>query len=372
MNSVKQKFKKLRLTLMLAFFVFVILLITMFLVTAGTILLSHFGMVDVSGLERLPLFHFAIISIILGTVLSIVLSHLPLAPLKEIMSAIDKIADGDYSARIHLRGPEEFRELSDKFNHMAEEIGSVEMLRSDFVNNFSHEFKTPIVSIRGFAKALKWDHLSEEERDEYLDIIINESERLADLSTNVLYLSKIEQQVILTDKHSFNLSEQIRLVIALLDKKLSEKHMQVHFDCGEISLIGNEEMLQQVWINLMDNAIKFSPAHGVIEIQITQAGGKTSVSVSNQGDIIPPETVAHVFEKFYQGDTSHTTRGNGLGLAIVKRIIQLHGGIVTLKQPEPNRIIFEVSLDFPDCAAPPSRFHTRSLPSESAPDTPPL
>lgn len=344
MNSVKQKLKKLRLTFMFAFLVFVILLITMFLVTAGIFLLSYFGIVDGSGLERLPLFHFAAVSIVLGTVLSIVLSHLPLAPLKEIMSAIDKIADGDYSARLHLRGPEEFKELSNKFNHMAGEIGSVEMLRSDFVNNFSHEFKTPIVSIRGFAKALKWDNLSEEERDEYLDIIISEAERLADLSTNVLYLSKIEQQAILTDKRRFNLSEQIRLVIALLDQKLSEKHIQVHFDCGEFSLIGNEEMLRQAWINLIDNAIKFSPAHGIIEIQIKQLSGKTSISISNQGEKIPSEIAAHIFEKFYQGDTSHTTKGNGLGLAIVKCIIQLHGGMVSLKQYEPNIIVFEVSI----------------------------
>lgn len=344
MNRVKQKLKKLHLTLMFAFLVFVILLITMFLVATGTFLLSYFGIVNSGESESLPLFRFAVGSIVLGTVLSIVLSHLPLAPLKEIMSAIDKIADGDYSARLHLRGPEEFRELSNKFNHMAGEIGSVEMLRSDFVNNFSHEFKTPIVSIRGFAKALKWDNLSEEERNEYLDIIISESERLADLSTNVLYLSKIEQQEILTDKRRFNLSEQIRLVIALLDQKLSEKHIQVHFDCGEFSLIGNEEMLRQAWINLIDNAIKFSPAHSVIEVQIKQLNGKTSISISNQGEKIPLEIAAHIFEKFYQGDTSHATKGNGLGLAIVKRIIQLHGGMVSLKQSEPNTIIFEVSI----------------------------
>lgn len=344
MNNVKEKLKKIRLTLMFAFLVFAIFSITMLLVTIGTFLLSYFGIVDNRRLERFPLFLFTIISIILGTVLSIILSHLPLAPIKEIMSAIDQIADGDYSVRLHLRGPEEFRELSDKFNHMAEEISSVEMLRSDFVNNFSHEFKTPIVSIRGFAKALKWDDLCAEEREEYLNIIISESERLADLSTNVLYLSKIEQQVILTDKRHFNLSEQLRLVIALLDKKLSEKHIQVHFDCEEFSFIGNEEMLRQVWINLMDNAIKYSPAYGVIDIQIKQINGNTSISISNQGEKIPPETAAHIFEKFYQGDTSHTTKGNGLGLAIVKRISQLHGGIVSLNQSEPNRIVFEVSF----------------------------
>ncbi len=124
----------------------------------------------------------------------------------------------------------------------------MEMLRSDFVNNFSHEFKTPIVSVRGFAKMLKRDDLTDEERNEYLDTIITESERLAELSTNILNLTKIEQQTILTDKKQFNVSEQIRLVIAMLSGKWQEKRLEFDFDCGEIYLTGNEEMLKQVWM----------------------------------------------------------------------------------------------------------------------------
>ena len=320
----------------------VIWILTILLVGAGTFLLECLGVVDGDSLERLTLLLFGIISIIVGTILSFIISRLPLAPIRKIMDAADKIADGDYSVRIHLRRPEEFRILSDKFNHMVEEIGSVEMLRSDFVNNFSHEFKTPIVSIRGFAKALKWDDLSAEERDEYLDIIISESERLSDLSSKVLYLSKIEQQTILTDKRRFNLSEQIRLVIALFDGRLTEKQIQVHFDCGEFFFTGNEEMLRQVWINLLDNAIKFSPVQGVIEIQMEQKDGKTAVTFANRGNPIPPETAEHIFEKFYQGDTSHTTKGNGLGLAIVKRILGLHGGSIRLNRSDADKIIFEV------------------------------
>lgn len=342
MSNVTQKFKKLRLTMMFASLIFAIWVLTIVLVGAGTFLLSYFGIVDGSRLERLPLFLFAVISIFVGTILSIIFSKLPLAPIRKIMAATDQIAEGDYTVRLHLRGPEEFRTLSDKFNHMAEEIGSVEMLRSDFVNTFSHEFKTPIVSIRGFAKALKWDDLSAKERDEYLDIIIGESERLADLSTNVLYLSKIEQQTILTDRRRFNLSEQIRLVIVLLDKKLSEKQLEISFDCREFFLIGNEEMLQQVWINLLDNAIKFSPTHGMIEIRIKKIDDQISITISNQGEEIPPAATVRIFEKFYQGDSSHTIKGNGLGLAIARRIVDLHGGRIQLKQSGPEKIIFEV------------------------------
>ena len=162
-------------------------------------------------------------SIGVGTTLAFLFSKLPLKPIRTVCEAADKIADGDYNVRINLKGPAEFIQLAESFNHMAEELGSVEMLRSDFVNNFSHEFKTPIVSVRGFAKMLKRDDLTDEERNEYLDTIITESERLAELSTNILNLTKIEQQTILTDKKQFNVSEQIRLVIAMLSGKWQEK-----------------------------------------------------------------------------------------------------------------------------------------------------
>lgn len=340
MNSLKQKLKKLRLPLMFAALVFVILAITVLLVIIGILLLTYLGYIEGKPPIQLPLSIFAISSILIGTALAMIFSRLPLTPIRKIMEATDQIADGNYNVRLYLRGPEEFRTLSEKFNHMAQEIGSVEMLRSDFINNFSHELKTPIVSICGFAKALKWDTLSEEERNEYLDIIIAESERLSDLSANVLYLSKIEQQSILTDKCRFNLSEQIRLVIAILDQKLSEKQLQIRFDCGEVFLTANEEMLRQVWINLLDNAIKFSPEQGEIEVLIARHDGQIVVTVSNQGDEIMPDAAAHIFDKFYQGDLSHTTKGNGL--AIVKRVVTLHGGTICLKQSERGRIVFEV------------------------------
>ena len=230
--------------------------------------------------------------------------------------------------RVAPGGSDEFRMLGEKFNHMAEELGSVELLRSDFINNFSHEFKTPIVSIRGFAKALKWDDLSESERSEYLDIILEESERLSALAENVLALSRVENQTILTDKTRFNVSEQLRLAIALMDGKWPDKRIDFAFDGGEAYLEGNEQLLQQAWINLLDNAVKFSPEGGTVEVSVAQAGGRMTVSVSDQGPGMTEDVRAHVFDKFYQGDASHTTKGNGLGLALVKRIVELHGGTV--------------------------------------------
>lgn len=330
MTRCKKALKRFRLTLLFAMLVFLIMLSTIALVFFGTHVLIYLGFVAESKFDRLPLFLFSLASIGVGTVLAMVFSAKPLKPMREIMDATDRIADGDYSVRLSFKGPEEFKTLSRKFNHMAEELGSLELLRTDFVNNFSHEFKTPIVSIRGFARLLKCEELSQQERDEYLDIIITESERLSQLSQNVLYLSKIENQSILTDKRRFNLTEQIRLVIVLLDQKLSEKQLEILFDSEEVFVTGNEEMLKQVWINLLDNAMKFSPTGGTIEIRIQETGQGVTVKISDQGSGIPQNTKAHIFDKFYQGDASHATAGNGLGLAIVKKIVDLHGGSITV------------------------------------------
>lgn len=343
MDKLKSYFKKFRLTLLFALVVFIIMLFTMILLFLTIHLMIHFGIVPNEKVDKLPLFLFSIVSLGIGTVLSIIFSTKPLKPIREIMAATDRIADGDYSVRLSLKGPEEFRTLSDKFNHMAEELGSVEMLRTDFVGNFSHEFKTPIVSIRGFAKALKWDDLTKEERTEYLDIIINEAERLSELSLNVLYLSKIENQTIITNKRCYNISEQIRRVVALLDHKFSEKQLEVLFDSDEFMITANEEMMKQVWINLLDNGIKFSPIGGKIAIYINPQNDNLSVKISNQGEEIPPEMREHIFDKFYQGDSSHSTNGNGLGLAIVKKIIDLHNGRIIVHSSK-NGSTFELLL----------------------------
>lgn len=343
MREGNERFRAFRLTLLFALMVFVILFVTMALVFFGTHFLMYLGLVDEERFGRVPLFLFSVVSIGVGTVLSVLFSRRPLKPLRSVMDAVDRIASGDYSVRIDLKGPEEFRALSSKFNHMAEELGSVELLRSDFVNNFSHEFKTPIVSIRGFAKALKWDDLTEAERDEYLDIILDETERLSSLSANVLYLSKIEKQTIVTGRKRFNLSEQLRLAAALVEPRLSEKQLALEMDGGECLVDGNEEMLRQVWLNLLDNAVKFSPTGGKITIRVKPSGEGVSVKISDEGIGMSPETKKHIFDKFYQGDRSHATGGNGLGLSIVKKIVDLHGGHITIRSSDKGST-FEVFL----------------------------
>lgn len=331
---------------MFAAVVFIFMFCAMLLVFLGAFILYRFGIIVVERPAYIVIMLFTLISLLVGTTLSAVFSRFPLAPLRELMDATDRIAAGDYSARINLKGPEELKQLSKKFNHMAAEIGSVEMLRNDFINNFSHEFKTPIASIQGFAEMLGFSDLTDEEREEYIHIIIDESARLTALATNILNLSKIEQQNILTGISKYNVSEQIRQVIALLDKKWSDKNITVAFDCEEFFLNANEELLKQVWINLTNNAVKFSPEYDVIEISIKETECGLIFMFTNHGEKIPESARSHIFEKFYQADTSHATQGNGLGLAVAKKITELHGGTIEVFSDD-NETTFKVTIPKP-------------------------
>ncbi len=347
MSKFREFKKRLGLTLFFTFVVFTIMFLTIAIAFAGMICLYRLGIIDENKSKHFPLFAFSIISLVIGIIVTIFGSHRPLRPFREIMDAFEKIAKGDYSARINLHGPVEFKHLNKSFNNMAEELASIEILRSDFINNFSHEFKTPIVSIRGFAKILKRDDLSVDERNEYLDIIISESERLTELASNVLNLSKIEQQTILTNKVHFNVSEQIRLVIAMLDLRWSDKHIDIFFDNNEFYVDGNKELLNQVWINILDNAIKFSPDYGSVDINIKSIGNNISITISDQGCGIDTDKINHIFDKFYQCETSHTQKGYGLGLSIAHKILVLHDGTISVKESNKNGTTFEIIL--PSC-----------------------
>lgn len=342
MRKPPPKIKRYQLALLFSVVIFCIITITMLFIFLVILLLQHFGIADADP-GQVRLLPFALASVVIGTALALFTSHIPLAPFRETIAAVDRLAEGDFGARIHLKGPDEIQKLNASFNHMAEELGSIEMLRSDFVNNFSHEFKTPIVSIRGFAKMLKYEDITEEEREEYLDIIISESERLAQLAANVLDLSKVENQTIITDKAHYNGSEQIRRIIALLESKWTEKNVEICFDTGEIDFWGNRELLNQVWTNLIDNAIKFSSPYTAIHIGIKQDAHLTLVTVCNQGTPLSEETRAHMYDKFYQGDTSHATQGNGIGLSLAKRIIELHEGTISVKSKD-KKTCFLVEL----------------------------
>lgn len=277
---------------------------------------------------------FVVANLVLGAGMTFFFGKIPMKPVNKLINQMNRLAAGDYKARLDygdfLSKHPTIVELTDSFNRMASELQSTEMLRSDFINNFSHEFKTPIVSITGFAKLLRKGNLSEEKKEECLRIIETESLRLSQMATNVLNLTKVENQTILTDITEFNLSEQIRSCILVLSEKWEQKEIEYIIDFDEYNIRANEDLLKQVWINLLGNAVKFSPTGGMIEVKITEQEDTMTVSIMNTGSEIAPEHQKKIFNKFYQADESHSSEGNGIGLAIVKLITELHNGTVSV------------------------------------------
>lgn len=314
-------------------------------------LLLHFNILTGPGhttmMPKTVILIFIPSAVLLGLLMTALLARIPLKPVNKLINQINRLAAGDYRARLDYGDFEKkypvLSELTGSFNRMAEELQNTELLRSDFINNFSHEFKTTIVSIAGFAKLLRRSDLTEAEREEYLHIIETESLRLAQMATNVLYLTKVENQTILTDLTTYNLSEQIRSCILLLSEKWEKKELELVLDFDEYTILASEEPMQQVWINLLSNAVKFCPPGGTIDVRITQSADSTCVCVRNTGSEIAPAQQKKIFNKFYQADESHASEGSGIGLAIVKRIVTLHEGEVSVQSGN-NATAFTVTL----------------------------
>lgn len=329
----------LSLGLLVFIILFVIQFATVLVALVGLLVLVQTKVITVEWIENLNtgrmILLLAAVDTFIGFVVVITATTIPLRPVSNLILQMNRLASGDFQARLKfgrlLSSHPAFGELTDSFNKMAEELGNTEMLRNDFINNFSHEFKTPIVSVAGFAKVLKRGGLTPEQQAEYLNIIEAESLRLSYMATNVLNLTRIENQSILTNVSRFNLSEQIRSCILLLEHKWAPKELEWSLEFREHEIRGNEELLKQVWINLIDNGIKFSDKQGVVEVRMEETERFLCVSVINSGPEIPPEAREKIFNKFYQADESHSSEGNGVGLAIVKRVVQLHGGTVLVR-----------------------------------------
>ncbi len=283
---------------------------------------------------RSLIFRVTILSLGFGSLFMLAASGFIVRPVKKLSEATEKIAKGDFSIHIERKSGDEIGQLIDNFNLMTKELGGMEMLRNDFVSNISHEFKTPLTSIEGYAKLLR-NSESEEERNEYIEIITEETRRLSALSSNILLLNRIENENIAPARNSFRLDEQIRQVILYHEKKWSSKEIDLQLDLDEIVYEGNEQLLYQVWLNLLDNAVKFSKPGAAIEINLRKNADKTVFTITDYGRGMTEEVKKRMFEKFYMGDKSRTAEGNGLGLSIVKRITDmLKGKIEVTSQPD--------------------------------------
>lgn len=339
------------LTVLISAFIFCIQYVTIAVAGGLIYLLAQFGVIKLDSAVASHIgsviLYIAVISNVLGSIVAWLFSKISMRPFQYLIQQINRLALGDFKARLDFGHPlskhPTFAQLTDSFNKMATELENTEMLRGDLINNFSHELKTPIVSIAGFAKLLRRGNLTDEQNEEYLAVIEEESLRLSDMATNILNLTKVENQTILTDVTEFNLSEQIRSSILLLIDKWENKRLDFKIDFGEHMISANEELLKEVWINLIDNAVKFSMPEGIIEIGLKESDDMLTVHIINSGEEIPTESMSRIFQKFYQADSSHANEGNGIGLALVKKVVDLHCGKVSVSS-ENNLTMFAVTL----------------------------
>ena len=284
--------------------------------------------------------------IVIGTIITVFVGRTILKPLHEISRATSEVARGNFKVRVRVPDDIEYGMLANNFNKMAVQLSEIETLRGDFISSVSHEFKTPLASIQGFAKLLQDENISEEDRKEYTQVIIDETSRLTKLSTNILKLTKLENQKTIGKKSKFLLDEQIRKIIVMLEPEWSKKDIELDVDLEEITYIGNEELMAQIWQNIINNAIKFTGVGGNIGVKLYRSEQCIVVKISDDGPCIPDEKRTKIFEKFYQGDHSRSTDGNGLGLALVQRVVELCNGSVWVENTAPTGVCFTVQLPY--------------------------
>lgn len=346
-HTKRARMRKVGTLFFLVLFVFFILLVSGIVSGAISFAMLRSGIMPPLEATRFPVvFVFVIIfSLGIGTLMAMIGGTRELKPLRQLIAATREVAAGNFDVKVNINhGLRDFKILGDNFNEMTRELASIETLRNDFVGNISHEFKTPVVSIRGFAKLLKKGNLTEEQRDEYLDIIISESDRLTNLSSNVLLLSKLESSDQLVRKGAFSLDEQLRRTILLFETQLSAKQIELELNLNTADIVADEELLKHVWINLLSNAIKFSPEGGTISVEVGEACGQVEVSVADCGAGMDEDVRKHLFDKFYQGDPSRATEGNGLGLSLAQKIVELSDGEIAVESAPGKGTRFTITL----------------------------
>lgn len=293
----------------------------------------------------MPMLPFFMTSVSGGALISLFVGKMLLTPITHLVNATKEVARGDFSIRLSQRTPiAEVSEMYGNFNRMVQELGGIETLRNDFVVNVSHEFKTPLTSIEGYATLLQNDSLSDEDRREYSRLIIESTKKLSNLTSNILQLSKLETQEIAPKRHSFLLDEQIRQALLLLEPQWSKKQLELDIEMPTVRFFGSEELLFQVWLNILSNAVKFTPNGGKITVGMELSANSVSVKISDTGCGISEDIQKHIFEKFYQGDSARAVEGNGLGLALVYKIVSLCAGDVRVESEPGNGATFTVSL----------------------------
>ncbi len=283
---------------------------------------------------------------IIGTIAIIFAIRSIVKPIKQLSKASKEVAKGNFDIYLYEKGDDEISQLCHDFNFMAKELKSIETLHKDFVSNVSHEFKTPITSIKGYASLIKKENMSMDQINEYSEIIIEESERLSLLSTNLLKLSELDSNIVTEHATEFKLDEQIRKSVLILEPLWFKKKISFDLELETVEITSDKDLLQEVWINLIQNAIKFSNPQGIIKIKLNKYDDVIKVFIEDYGSGIAEIDKGRIFERFYKGDKSHSKDGNGLGLVIVKKIVELLNGKIYFESKEGKGTVFIVELQY--------------------------
>lgn len=285
-----------------------------------------------------------VFSIIIGVTVSIVINIILLRPVVRLSKAMKRVAAGDFGIRLAPDSQiQELRDCYESFNLMVQELQATETLQTDFVANVSHEFKTPINAIEGYATLLQGSEADSQQQG-YVERILLNTKRLSTLVGNILLLSKVSNHAIPVAHTTYRLDEQIRQAILLLEPRWTEKNVEFDVDLEEILWTGPENLMHHVWSNLIGNAIKFGPENGLVHVSLKQTEGRYVFAVEDEGEGVPEEERQRIFHKFYQLDSSHKQEGNGLGLALAKHIIDGAGGEICVESGENGGCRFVVTL----------------------------
>lgn len=328
------------------YYVLIVILIILFsagMVTGVLFLLDILGVVY--HLTYLTMIAIFVVSAVAGGLMSYFVGKRILAPMRKLNAASKEVARGNFNITVSDSSKlQEVQSTFRNFNAMVRELSSNATLSNDFVANVSHEFKTPLTAIEGYAMLMQEPELSEAERNEYLEKILVNTRRLTTLIGNILMLSKMESKSLSEQYQVFRLDEQIRQAVVALEPEWSAKNLSFDVALDEVSFNGCEGLLMHIWSNLLNNAIKFSENGQEIKISLLDQKECVVVSVTDHGCGMPKEVQERIFEKFYQGDSSHRSEGNGLGLALVKRIVELSDGVIEVLSRPGEGATFRVIL----------------------------
>lgn len=326
---------------------FIIAIVFLILLTAGFIYDEFLDNIDT--LATILIYYTVIVCLLLAMFVGVLWRNLIGKPVRKVAKAARRVAKGDFSVQI----PENNRKdgskneidvMIDDFNTMVKQLKGNEILKNDFIANVSHEMKTPLSVILSYVKALRDNRVPEDQREKYMEIVIATSEKLSAMITNILKLSKLENQQIFPIAKEYQLGEQLRRCALELMDEWQGKEIEFYIDVEDIVVRYDEALLDSVWSNLLSNAIKFTDRGGKISLTSRKEGGAIKIRLSDTGCGMDEETKTRLYEKFYQGDTSHSSEGNGLGLALVKRILDVTGGAIEVESEQNKGTMFTVTL----------------------------